>query len=269
MKGNAEGDGVRPGVRDDDEFVRREASADVSFDEFSLFVDMSELDADAMQAFEAAKHRKRSRDCLEQTWPIYRNMLKSISYWTHVRADTLNNYLRTIFFLVLLGLLFPFNLCFTLLTILFSFLTDLVRRKPAQPERHANSKRILISGGMMTKALQLSRAFHQAGHRVILVDDSINWLTGHRWSKSVERFYVVPSPEKDPDAYIGTLSNIVQREKIDMFVPVTGPYHAHIDAQVSIEVLRFAFSFFTVVVPSLGLTKACSPWLLRVSHDRR
>ena len=246
MKRKAENDSVRPGVTVDKQFVRRDASTNVSFDEFSLFVDMSEINAETIQAFEAAKHRKRSRDYLEQTWPFYRNTLKFISHWTHVRADTLNNYLRTIFFLVLLGLLFPFNLCFTLLTILFSNLTDLVQRKPAQPERNPHGKRILISGGMMTKALQLSRAFHRAGHHVILVDDSINWLTGHRWSKSVERFYVVPSPEKDPAAYIGTLANIVQREKIDMFVPVTGPYHAHIDAQVStFEALRFDFSLLT------------------------
>jgi hypothetical protein len=85
---------------------------------------------------------------------------------------------------------------------------------------------------MMTKALQVCRIFHQAGHRVILVDEAMNWLTGHRWSNAVERFYIVPSPEKQPEDYIKALADIVQKEKIDMFVPVTGPYHAHIDAQV-------------------------------------
>jgi hypothetical protein len=193
---------------------------------------MINLSAEAIESFDAAKHRQQSRTNLEQAWPLYRNSLKFISQLTYIPSDTLNNYIRTISFLILLGLIFPFNLFITLFTIIFSKLINLIKQNQSIPKSNPNSKRILISGGMMTKALQLCRAFNQAGHHIILVDEAINWLTGHQWSNSVERFYIVPSPEKEPEAYIQSLADIVQKEKIDMFVPVTGPYHAHIDAQV-------------------------------------
>ena len=46
----------------------------------------------------------------------------------------------------------------------------------------------------MTKALQLARSFHAAGHRVILVESAKYRLTGHRFSRAVDRFYAVPKP---------------------------------------------------------------------------
>ena len=227
---------------------------------------MTEIDQAAIDSFEAEKHQKRSRDNLEQSWVIYRDALKFISQMIQVPADKLNNYLRTIFFLLLLGLIFPFNLLITILTLLFSNAMQFNQDKQSLPRSSAHPKRILVSGGMMTKALQLCRGFHQAGHRVILIDDSINWLTGHRWSNSVERFYVVPSPEKEAENYIETLKNIVQKEKIDMFVPATGPYHAHIDARVSD---RFFAS--TKMIPFLfpGWHRARSHWVHDHSHDCR
>jgi hypothetical protein len=193
---------------------------------------MIKLSPEAIESFDSRKHRQRSRANLEQSLPLYRNLLKFISQLTYISSDTLNNYVRTISFLILLGLIFPLNLLITLFTIIFSKLINLIKQNQSISKLNPNSKRILISGGMMTKALQLCRAFHQAGHHIILVDEAINWLTGHRWSNSVERFYIVPSPEKEPEAYIKSLENIVQKEKIDMFVPVSSPYHAHIDAQV-------------------------------------
>jgi hypothetical protein len=110
---------------------------------------------------------------------------------------------------------------------------SIIRHK--EPISNPNSKRILISGGMMTKSLQLCRSFHQAGHEVVLIDESINWLTGHRWSNSVERFYVHPSAITEPDAYISTLANIVRKEKIQIFMPVNRSYHVHIEAQVILK----------------------------------
>jgi hypothetical protein len=193
---------------------------------------MIKLSPEAIESFDSRKHRQRSRANLEQSLPLYRNLLKFISQLTYISSDTLNNYVRTISFLILLGLIFPLNLLITLFTIIFSKLINLIKQNQSISKLNPNSKRILISGGMMTKALQLCRAFHQAGHHIILVDEAINWLTGHRWSNSVERFYIVPSPEKEPEAYIKSLENIVQKEKINMFVPVSSPYHAHIDAQV-------------------------------------
>lgn len=195
-----------------------------------MLIDKIKLSYEVIESFDTRKHRERSQTNLEQSWPLYRDLLKFISQSIHVPSDILNNYVRTVGFLLLLSLLFPLNLFITLCTIIFSKLINLIKQNPSKS--NPNGKRILISGGMMTKALQLCRAFHQAGHHVILVDEEINWLTGHRWSNSVERFYIIPSAEKEPQAYINCLVNIVQKEKIDMFIPVTGPYHAHIDAHV-------------------------------------
>lgn len=180
------------------------------------------------------KQRERSRIGLEQAWPPYRDLLKCLSRLTYVPADTLNNYGRTIGLLILFGLMFPFNLLITFFTFLFSNVLNVIRQQRSSPTPNANSKRILVSGGMMTKALQLCRAFHRAGHQVILVDSPDNWLIGHRWSNSVERFYTHPPADDEPESYIATLVNIVRREKIDMFVPVTDPYRAYIDAKVSL-----------------------------------
>ena len=211
-------------------------------------IDKIKLTPEAVESFDALKHRKRSQICFEQTWPLYRDTLKAISQYTHIPSDTLNNYVRTMGFLVLLGLLFPLNLCITLFTALASRIFNFVRGKSSSPNFNPNSKRILISGGMMTKALELCRIFHQDGHYVILIDEEINRFTGHHWSNSVRGFYTVPSPEKHPDEYIETLIKIVQNEKIDMFIPVTGPYHAHIDSQV--RLLRYFFFFLIPIVLS-------------------
>lgn len=169
-----------------------------------------------------SKNRQQSRDNLEQSWPPYRRLLKNISQLIHIPSDILNSYARTIFFLILLGLIFPLNFLITLLTYIISKFRNFFQSK--QMISNPNSKRILISGGSMTTALQLSRSFYQAGHEIILIDQSINWLTGHRWSNSVERFYVHPS-----DNYINTLANIVRKEKINIFIPL-------IPSQINTEV---------------------------------
>lgn len=80
---------------------------------------------------------------------------------------------------------------------------------------------VLISGGKMTKALQLARSFHAAGHRVVLVESAKYRYTGHRLSRAVDAFHVVPEPSS-PD-FASALLDIVRREAVDVFVPVSSP----------------------------------------------
>jgi predicted ATP-grasp superfamily ATP-dependent carboligase len=94
----------------------------------------------------------------------------------------------------------------------------------------SNSKRILLTGGKMTKALQLARSFHAAGHEVFLVETHKYWLSGHRFSKAVKGFYTVPAPEKDPDGYCQGLLEIVKKENIDVFIPVSSPVASYYDS---------------------------------------
>src|ERR1700712_4832913 len=129
---------------------------------------------------------------------------------------------KTVGTLGLLMVALPFNLTLTGVALLRSVLVDAPTRTAAQP------KTILISGGKMTKALQLARSFHAAGHRVILVESGKYRLTGHRFSRAVDRFYTVPAP-KAPD-YVGALLTIVRNEGVDVYVPVCSPVASYYDA---------------------------------------
>ncbi|BCL38697.1 ATP-grasp domain-containing protein [Nostoc sp. MS1] len=107
----------------------------------------------------------------------------------------------------------------------------------------ANPQNILISGGKMTKALQLARSFHAAGHRVVLLETHKYWLTGHRFSRSVDKFYTVPAPQENPQAYIQALVDIVKRENIDIYVPVTSPVGSYYDSLAKPELSRYCEVF--------------------------
>ncbi len=134
--------------------------------------------------------------------------------------------LKTTATLLVLLLVLPFNLALTFIALLVAIVT-----KPFKPKPFASSPQtILISGGKMTKALQLARSFKQAGHRVILIEAHKYWLTGHRYSWAIDRFYTVPNPDH-PD-YPQALLSIVQREKVDVYVPVCSPVASYYDAVV-------------------------------------
>lgn len=118
--------------------------------------------------------------------------------------------------LALLALALPFNLMIVVGSLLWSRLrhSSQVMIAAEQP------KTILIAGGRMTKALQLARSFHAAGHRAILIDTETFWHSGNQYSNTVAAFYTVPDPAKDLPGYIDTLRAIARREKVDLFIPV-------------------------------------------------
>jgi len=128
--------------------------------------------------------------------------------------------------LTLLLLALPFNLLLVIPALIINIL-----RSPFQKKVIAkNPKNVLITGGKMTKSLQLARSFHAAGHRVFLVEIHKYWLSGHRFSKAVEKLYTVPAPEKDSEGYCQGLLEIVKREKIDLFIPVSSPVASYYDS---------------------------------------
>jgi len=130
--------------------------------------------------------------------------------------------LKTVAVLDLLLAALPFNLALTTVALLRLLVV------PAPGQAVAHPKTILISGGKMTKALQLARSFHAAGHRVILAESSKYRFTGHRFSRAVDRFHTVPKPQS-PD-YTGALLTIVRDEGVDVYVPVCSPAASHHDA---------------------------------------
>lgn len=117
--------------------------------------------------------------------------------------------------LTLLAIAFPFNFTVVLLSWMWSWFNP-----PAQRAIVASPKNILIAGARMTKTLHLARSFHDAGHRVILIDTERFWLNGNQFSNAVAGFYTVPDPQKDLTGYTKALQAIAQKEKIDLFIPV-------------------------------------------------
>lgn len=133
-----------------------------------------------------------------------------------------NCILKTFATLTLLLLIFPFNL----ITVLFAYFTQ----KKLQKGETTHPKRILLSGGKMTKALQLARSFYEAGHTVILAETHQYWLSGHRTSQAVSKFYTICEPQNNPQAYSQALLNIVKKENIDVFIPVCSPVSSYYDS---------------------------------------
>lgn len=175
--------------------------------------------------------------------------------------------------LVLLLLALPFNLALTAVALLRSIVIKPLRAVASHP------KTILVSGGKMTKALQLARSFHRAGHRVILIESNKYWLTGHRFSRAIDRFYTVPKPQaKD---YTDALLRIVRKERVDVYVPVCSPAASHYDAQAKrvlsehCEVMHFDpetvrklddKAEFSATAASLGLSV---PEFYRITHPQQ
>ncbi|SIS20065.1 ATP-grasp domain-containing protein [Williamsia sterculiae] len=103
-------------------------------------------------------------------------------------------------------------------------------RHPPVVERVSatDRKTVLISGGKMTKALQLARSFHAAGHRVVLVESGKYRWTGHRFSRAVDAFHCVP--EATAPGYADAVAAVARLEDADVFVPVSSPAGSAADA---------------------------------------
>ena len=115
----------------------------------------------------------------------------------------------------------------------------LISRRP-DPLAHrtiAAPRTVLISGGKMTKALQLARSFHAAGHRVVLVESAKYRFTGHRFSRAVDAFHCVPEPTAP--GYVDALRDIAMIERVDVFVPVSSPAASVHDARAGEYIRRF------------------------------
>ena len=120
--------------------------------------------------------------------------------------------IQSLGFLLLFLLAFPMTLLITSVTLLIHCFS----RKP--PVVNPRAKRILVSGGGMTKALQLVRSLHMQGHYIVLTEEYA--YTAHRFSRCVARFYV-SADSKDHVAFHPSILDIVRREKIDIFVPAS------------------------------------------------
>ncbi|CAH0399293.1 unnamed protein product [Chilo suppressalis] len=89
---------------------------------------------------------------------------------------------------------------------------------------------VLISGGSSVQALHLARNFHSAGARVVAfeIEGQFSLL---KYSAAVNKFFTVPRPNPaDPLAYARALREIVDRESVVFYVPVSSTTPAYYDA---------------------------------------
>lgn len=133
---------------------------------------------------------------------------------------------KTLATLLLLFLVFPINLIIVFISLIGNLIIRPFQKKNIAP----NPKNILLTGGKMTKSLQLARSFHSAGHKVFMVETDKYWLSGHQFSYAVTKFLTVPAPEKDADGYLQGLLDIVKNENIDVFIPVSSPVASYYDS---------------------------------------
>jgi carbamoylphosphate synthase large subunit len=109
------------------------------------------------------------------------------------------------------------------------------RQNPLAHDADGPPRTVLITGGKMTKALQLARSFHSAGHRVVLVESKKYRFTGHRFSRAVDAFHCVPEPTAP--GYAEALRDVAVLERVDVFVPVSSPAGSAHDARAG-ELIR-------------------------------
>jgi phosphoribosylamine-glycine ligase len=78
---------------------------------------------------------------------------------------------------------------------------------------------VLLTLGRLPKALDLARAFHAAGWRVVVAEPFRRHLVGA--SNTVARSVVVTAPATDREAYLRDLLRVIIDEAVDLVVPVS------------------------------------------------
>ena len=139
--------------------------------------------------------------------------------------------MKSVGFLLLFLLAFPLTLFITLITLISSCFI-----RQSSSSKNTNGKRILISGGGMTKSLQLARSFHAAGHYVVLTDE-YSYAT-HRYSRCVSRFYLSADSDR-VDECIQSIVDIVKREQIEIFLPVSHSSNECLDGLIKQALIPF------------------------------
>lgn len=81
----------------------------------------------------------------------------------------------------------------------------------------ADKKRILLTGARFYVALDLARQFHAHGHEVYAADSTKRNVC--RYSNSIKKNLIVPSPRFSTKLFIEELVRIVKEHDIDMLVP--------------------------------------------------
>ncbi len=132
----------------------------------------------------------------------------------------------TAFTILALQLLLPLTIFITIISIFKNISCN--KKKNKKPDFKGT---ILLTGGKMTKALQLARLLKRSGYKIILAEDKKYRASGHAWSNCVDSFYLLPSLSEGYFVYEKTLLRIIEEEQIDLMIPVASPVSVYVDAK--------------------------------------
>ena len=106
-------------------------------------------------------------------------------------------------------------------------------------------RRILVTGGKMSKASAIARALGRDGH-VVFTAEILPYKYCHtRYCCYVSQHYVLPRPLQQPKEWEATIQDIVREQNIDLIIPCTAPVestaYAHLKERLPPHVRVFAF----------------------------
>lgn len=94
-------------------------------------------------------------------------------------------------------------------------------KRPVGKGGRDRKKTVLVTDGNERSSLAAVRALAEAGYRVMTCSSREHSLTGH--SRFSRRSWTVSDPLTRPERYVGDLAEIVQREDVDVVLPMTEP----------------------------------------------
>ena len=137
---------------------------------------------------------------------------------------------------------------------------------------------VLVSGVAHTKGLHIAKTLAKSGHRVILADAEDFWCSAAQWSHFISKFYTVPNlnSRDSNEAYINGMIDIIKKEKVDWYIPVSHTKTALSDTIVKqrlvklnpqVKCLVFDDPKLTVILDDkLLFLEQCQKFNLRVPH---
>ena len=129
------------------------------------------------------------------------------------------------YFLILTGLAPLSFIIFCVASLMRPFLRSAVMQR-------TDSQNILLTGGKMTKALQLARLLHRSGHKVYLSEVEKFSCSGHAFSACIHKFVLLPDLNEGLKSYLSAIRKIVTAEEIDLVIPVASPKVVYFDSEV-------------------------------------
>ena len=76
---------------------------------------------------------------------------------------------------------------------------------------------ILLTGARSLFTLDLARSFQAAGHRVLAAET--NHFHTLRYSSSIERHFIIPSPKQSPEGFAQAIGRIIDQEGVNQVIP--------------------------------------------------